>query len=1650
MDLRRRSSPTLQIATYACLAMLAPLTASAQGSPQVDRLDIRGNVLFPNNADFPDLVGTPPCSTIADQAKIAGGSFQADLIPPGSGALQSFASARNNGGLTPPPWLGPFSATTPSPDGVNFTLAVGVVQAGTAYRLSGNVRFDGGNDTYWFDPVSTGPITPSTLPFCAGSTTVRCLLTQDFSECAGVVHVVFADLAGNPIDCASPAYPTSGDVVARQLIPSPGPNEPADQASSKVQPGFELRFPVQAGICASGCTGNEQQEYRVTVVVQQGSNPFCTTFSFSQTFEDDPSTQPNENVVVRCGQVTTLEVRLPPAPDDPCCSPSPPPECTNGQPELNWQVLEFENDVVYNAGVDSDPALVMPRVTLDRGAHGNYRLGRVSPPPGPDRSYPALGSFELRNVPLSSNYPNQADKSQYRIWSYHVLNDDAHFAFDPVTGRWNPVAGGPTSHRGRPCSPTLDVDGDTLADPCGRVSLVRTTFGEGDRANAVQFTAGEHLWETCLSAPPTDVPIRIPDSEMDWLFIDQPVPLIHRCPVFLALPGACTGEITPRPQGLAPLSPADEVKPFVMDPAVLTGSLTIRDGNGTDSPLGDIAEFINPTVAVLDPAYPPTFLASYIDTIGFRHTSASCANLNGADTLGQSAACTSSLLYNANQWPLTDTHGRREYAYRIAPSEIGNVSAWYYWNRVRLNFASGNIAAESYLNGDTTLNNDPLASDLRSVELPYGPPLTDTMDYCLGKLVVFVESTNADIAPGHTSFIVGGNTTAPAAGEPDATFHFAGSRLTGNTRVVRFNAALPAGDYAVTPFILFDQATGVTKFPVIIPCAVECGKETRVCSNNAPSVTGPSAFSVPLDGSCHAAASVTLCIYDCNGVPTPPASTVPVTVAVCSDTDQLTPTPLFDAAQCDAPTGGAAPFLVQLLAAQPVSNDPNNCSPLTLSNLPARDGHGYSVTYHFVVTDEPSACSQPQALTSLFQVEITSVDLTPPSITCPAATVLCTNQLTAAASPCASNVYDNCPLTPPQPTWLANNGAVPASGAGLCAGVTCQLGTTTVTWTVTDAAGLTTSCSSPVEVHSVPRACIDPHIPVLCRNGATLTMPLTTACTQEDLNPDPFTDPLTYVWSTAGACSASPTDQPSTTISITDPGECLSEATCTVTLVVSKPIAGCSSTTSTTIVTAPRPTASAGGPYAVCMPLTGPATIQLSGSGDACGGGTLSYAWTQPTCAGGSLANANTATPTFSYSGTDPCASCDVTLTVTSSAHGCQSASATGHIDVRFTPVASPGGPYTGCTALGSATQVQLDGSSTPGTACSGCQLMYQWSFQNCTGVSPVDPTGPNPTVMVDADACTGDQCEACLTVTHCAGCVSTKVCAPFVFEPKPDAGFCYSIPLNACRQVQYTNQSVTAACAGPVTCQWTFPTDGTPASSTSCPGPLVSYATCGLKDTSLTVTQDPCTDTATLPCQVCVPECTSVTPPSGPFEFLIKCADGFSPCDVTATPFQPVFHIGCVGKPGTGCCPLPGNTLSLVPGGSMTLTIGPCALTSPPGTTVTRTSTVPLTGIELANGQFDVTGTFTQACIYNMVKALGCRCALDSVIPVTISLNCELQCSSGCKWPFNISGSPAIPIQIRCVSSGTRDCLNTPTLPPSCPDTSCTSITPPPIPCGH
>lgn len=1002
--------------------------ATAQAGGTVDRLDIRGGIMFPAASNAPPA--------FFSELLVAGGVHATRTS--GSGALGA-----DSGILAALPDDGPFTDTLPAPNGIQYSVPVGNVDAGSAYRINAHVFFDdAARDVYHFDALSTGTFDPATLPVCSpviGDPPVVCLDGPIFSECAALVRIRFVLVPSGPaIAVNDPNHPRAGSVRAVQTAPSPGPNDAPVQAATTIVFNEPTVFPVQAGICAGlDCSGAGPQTMLITIVATQGTDPFCDTVT----------TTLEQLVEVACGGDETIEVVLPDISGTCCCCEPPTGDCTGVTLGDAWQLTGpaggalLEDDVVYfsDPGSPVNPTRVVPRIVLDRGPAGNLRLGEVISPNGGTTSNAyapsaTMAPFLLENVVPSDSDPT-SPVNRYRAWDIHILNDGAT-AFSLETSGWEPVVPllSGTSSRRKPCGPGLL--------PCGRVG-----FNETSRAAGIEgspgWTTGALLFDNCDTLPsPTIPPIATHDSQHDWLFIESPAPPLIRCPpvggVFLPDPGTvdidCIGLITPFVPGGSVYSPTDELRLFALAPGQLRGALKLTDGheNCADH-LPGVLEHLRYETALFDAvsggAYDALYMESFMEAHGNNMAAGNCLSATATNLGDKSALFRSNLLRNPEVAPSTQ-YGEQEWHYRVVPAQIGNIGGWYQWNRLNLRFdSSPALGRDDYIKGTLLLNHeaDPGTGlgDMRRREFFQGMNIREDIDYCLGELVVRVRSRNAPISASLAQRsllrIKTRSGTITAGGTPYVSVsEFEGTTASGSDPAqinhwVQFNVPLPAGAYDATPMIWFDGATGRTAFPTIVqPCPVQCGHITKICGigDEGPLVTATEMTGGPVGttGSCTSGA-VVLCINDCNGrapVCHGMGGSDPLAdVYLCSDESALG---VADAANCpvshpyrvdsripctadaglgafDAACPSSHPFRITPSSPTdpvtiPVTDDIASCTEIVFAGLP-RDVCASPKSWAFRVRDYAIECNQVERLHADVLVDLTSVDDSQPVVSVP-------------------------------------------------------------------------------------------------------------------------------------------------------------------------------------------------------------------------------------------------------------------------------------------------------------------------------------------------------------------------------------------------------------------------------------------------------------------------------------------------------------------------------------------------------------------------------------------------------------------------------------------------------------------------------------------
>ena len=291
--------------------------------------------------------------------------------------------------------------------------------------------------------------------------------------------------------------------------------------------------------------------------------------------------------------------------------------------------------------------------------------------------------------------------------------------------------------------------------------------------------------------------------------------------------------------------------------------------------------------------------------------------------------------------------------------------------------------------------------------------------------------------------------------------------------------------------------------------------------------------------------------------------------------------------------------------------------------------------------------------------------------------------LTGAASLCSGQTtqFESATLNG---VWSSNNSAIASvSASGMVTGV--ASGIATITYTVTNVNGCTSSASADVNVNGGAVATISASGPTSFCTGGSVTLTASTGAS--------------YMWSN-GAQTQSITVSNSGTYSVT------------VTTA-----AGCSITSAVTTVTVnPLPAANilANGPLTFCQG----GTVTLSASPVVAGN---TYLWST---------GATTATINVTTSST-------VTVTVTSAA-GCSTTSLPTTVNVYTNPTA---------TITASSATTFCQGGSVTLTANAGTGFTYQWSNNTNNQVMTATTAGSYTVIVTDANGCSVTSAPTVVTV---------------------------------------------------------------------------------------------------------------------------------------------------------------------------------------------------------------------------------------------------------------------------------------------------------------
>jgi hypothetical protein len=378
---------------------------------------------------------------------------------------------------------------------------------------------------------------------------------------------------------------------------------------------------------------------------------------------------------------------------------------------------------------------------------------------------------------------------------------------------------------------------------------------------------------------------------------------------------------------------------------------------------------------------------------------------------------------------------------------------------------------------------------------------------------------------------VGANTTLTASGLTDMgvtygiEFKYSASALAdpysgGTTITTVANGSLTSGNTVATANAVFPATGNYIVYAILSPVPIDPScrpfAQVNLAVNSAPTVTCPANITVSNDAN-QCGAVVNYAPATVTGVPaptvtysTPSGSFFPVgttTVTVTATNGCGTATCTFTVTVNDTQT----PVIV-CPANITVSNDAGVCSasvatanPTVTENCP-----GYTLTWALTgaTTGSSPATGVNFVGTRSFTVGVTTVtytirdasnntatcsytvtvnDTQAPTVTCPANITVSNTTGSCSASVATANPTnnDNCGVT--VRTWAmtgATTGASPATGLNNVGTQTFNVGVTTVTYTVRDAAGNTGTCSFTVTVN-------DTQAPVItCPGNITVTTPV--------------------------------------------------------------------------------------------------------------------------------------------------------------------------------------------------------------------------------------------------------------------------------------------------------------------------------------------------------------------------------------------------------------------------------------------------------------------------------------------------------------------------------------------------------------------------------
>jgi hypothetical protein len=400
--------------------------------------------------------------------------------------------------------------------------------------------------------------------------------------------------------------------------------------------------------------------------------------------------------------------------------------------------------------------------------------------------------------------------------------------------------------------------------------------------------------------------------------------------------------------------------------------------------------------------------------------------------------------------------------------------------------SNGPLASESVVVGIPTGTPDGSYTAEVSVSNPGGtgnpPSLTDSeADAIIISTATAPEITcpgdiTRDNDPGQCSASVEFSATATGTPEPAVGCSPAsGSSFPVGTTTVTCTATNSAGSDTCT----FNVTVNDSAAPVITGCpsdiTVQTGAGATTCSATAswtaPTATDNCAVDTftsshnPGDAFPLATTTVTYTAKDAAGNET----ICSFTVTVVDDTPPVATCPAGTTASADAACQAAIPNVISGVVAS------DNCTPsgsLTIAQAPAA-GEMVGLGVHTITVTVTDAANNSITCTTTFTVN----DTTPPAISCPPDMTVGTNTGCAFSGPIGNaTATDNCDGS----VMISNNAPAPF-----------PLGSTTVTWTATDDAGNSSTCTQVVTVvdDDAPTITCPPGASALVGTGCVAAVP---------------------------------------------------------------------------------------------------------------------------------------------------------------------------------------------------------------------------------------------------------------------------------------------------------------------------------------------------------------------------------------------------------------------------------------------------------------------------------------------------------------------------------------------------------------------------------